>query len=108
MQFKSSPTAEAEGGILAHSVRASGLNFRKGRVLSRSDLNDLKSAGVEQVVIARLEKDDVGENDAAARIAAAAAGDQVRVGAAFTGRANLYALENGLALVNASLINEVN
>ena len=108
MEFKSSPVTQAEGGLLAHSVRASGLNFRKGRVLTRSDLEGLAQAGIETVVIARLGADDVCEDEAAARIAAAASSDHIRVGAAFTGRANLYALEHGLALVDANLVNDVN
>jgi molybdenum cofactor cytidylyltransferase len=108
MEFKASAVAQAEGGILAHSVRANGLNLRKGRVLSRADLEALGRAGVESVVIARLNNEDLGENEAAARIAAAAAGDHVRVGAAFTGRANLYAREHGLALVDAALVDRIN
>src|SRR5690348_14359951 len=108
MEFKSSHVAEAEGGILAHSVRVSTLNFRKGRVLTRSDLEGLAHAGVETVVIARLAAGDIGEDEAAARIAAAASGTHIRVGAAFTGRANLYALEHGLALVDANLVDDVN
>jgi len=108
MEFKASPVAQAEGGILAHSVRTNGLNLRKGRVLSRGDLEALGRAGVESVVIARLNNEDLGENEAAARIAAAAAGDHVRVGAAFTGRANLYAREHGLALVDAALVDRIN
>jgi len=108
MEFKASSVDQAEGGILAHSVRASGLNLRKGRVLSREDIEALQRAGVESVVIACLDNEDLGENEAAARIASAAAGDHVRVGAAFTGRANLYAREHGLALVNAALVDRIN
>src|SRR5690349_18819185 len=108
MEFKSSPVIDSEGGILAHSIRANGLNFRKGRILSQADVEELKRARVESVVIARLAADDVGEDRAAARIAAAAAGEHVRVGAAFTGRANLYALEHGLALIEPALVDQIN
>src|SRR5579871_5081141 len=99
MRFGSCPVREAEGGILAHSVRAGAVAFRKGRVLSSDDVAALAKAGVERVVVARLDQDDVGEDVAAARIAEALAGKGVRVGAAFTGRANLYALEHGVALI---------
>jgi molybdenum cofactor cytidylyltransferase len=108
MQFGSSPVAAAQGGILAHSVRTSGLVFRKGRILSEADIAALIAAGLTSVVIARLEKNDVGEDEAAARLARALAGRHVRVGAAFTGRANLYALEQGLAIVDQARIDALN
>src|SRR5438309_989233 len=108
MEFGSSPVAAAQGGILAHSVRSHGLAFRKGRILSEADIAALIAAGVASVVIARPDENDVGEDDAAARLARALAGPHVRVGAAFTGRANLYALEQGLAIVDPVRIDAVN
>ena len=46
--------------------------------------------------MARLVANDVPEDDAAARIARAVAGDNVQIGAAFTGRADLYATAAGV------------
>jgi molybdenum cofactor cytidylyltransferase len=60
------------------------------------------------VIAARLEPDDVPEDAAASRIAAALAGAGARVGAAFTGRANLYATADGLAIIDGSLVNSLN
>ena len=37
MKFGRMPAGEAAGAILAHSVKASGLSFKKGRVLSADD-----------------------------------------------------------------------
>src|ERR1700726_2957741 len=108
MQFGSVPVAAALGGILAHSVRSDRLVFRKGRVLSKTDVAALITAGVDSVVVARLEENDVGENEAAARLAQALAGAHVRIGAAFTGRANLYALEHGLAVIDQARVDAVN
>lgn len=106
MQFGSVPLDKAEGGILAHAVREA--RFKKGRVLSADDVAALRAAGLKEVVIARLEADDVPEDEAAARIATRSAGAHVQVGAAFTGRANLYALENGVAVVDAERVNAIN
>jgi molybdenum cofactor cytidylyltransferase len=108
MEFSSVPVARAEGGILAHQVRAGERVLKKGRVLSADDLRALAGAGVQTVVIARPGKDDVGEDKAASRLAQALAGSWVTVGAAFTGRANLYAAVDGLALVDAPAVDALN
>jgi molybdenum cofactor cytidylyltransferase len=110
MQFGRFPLSGAVGAILAHGIRQGTLSFRKGRVLSAEDVAALRDAGLSDVTIAWLEPGDVGEDEAAARVAAtlAGAGRSVRAGAAFTGRTNLYARQAGLALVDAVAIAEVN
>jgi molybdenum cofactor cytidylyltransferase len=108
MQFGSVPIDAALGAILAHSVRVGGKLFKKGRVLTAQDIAALREAGRSEIVVARLESGDVPEDEAAARIAAKCAGENVRVGAAFTGRANLYALEPGLAVVDAARADAIN
>ncbi|HEY0106936.1 MAG TPA: NTP transferase domain-containing protein, partial [Rhizomicrobium sp.] len=60
------------------------------------------------VAAARLEDGDIGEDEAAARVAAPAAGPAVRIGAAFTGRVNLYAEAEGLVRIDAATIDAVN
>ena len=109
MQFGRSPVAQAAGAILAHGVRQGGLSFRKGRVLSDDDIAQLEDSGISEIIVARLEPGDVAEDQAAARIAqAAGGGEHVRVGAAFTGRANLYAQAHGLALIDTDAIQGAN
>ena len=108
MWFGSTSIDKALGGILAHSVRAGGMLFKKGRVLSVDDIAALRADEHGSVVIARLDAGDVPEDEAAARIAARLAGTHVRVGAAFTGRSNLYALENGLAVVDEARVDALN
>jgi molybdenum cofactor cytidylyltransferase len=108
MKFGPVSVAEAEGGIVAHAVRAGALLFKKGRVLTADDVAALKSAGVEQLVVAGLEPGDVPEDEAAVRIARKLGGEGVRVGAAFTGRSNLYATTDGLAVLDPECIDAVN
>ena len=108
MQFGPSPVGSALGAILAHGVRADGVLFKKGRVLSATDIRQLETAGIRQVVVARLEDGDMGEDEAAAAIARGAAGAATRVGAAFTGRANLYATEAGLAVIDRARADGLN
>jgi molybdenum cofactor cytidylyltransferase len=69
MQFGSVPIAEAEGALLAHSRRLNGRLLRKGHVLGAADIAALSAAGDREIVVARLEGDDIAEIDAAQRIA---------------------------------------
>src|SRR5258706_13550094 len=108
MQFAAVPTADATGAILAHGVRAGEARFKKGRALSSADVATLKQAGVTSVVVARVERDDVPEDQAAARIAGGCAGKGARIGAAFTGRVNLYATADGVARIAPDSVNALN
>lgn len=108
MQFGSCPVGSAQGAILAHSVRADGQLLKKGRVLSSDDIALLLRSSHSDVMVARLEENDVSENEAAERIARPAANDTVRVGAASTGRSNLYATADGLALIDEAALVALN
>ena len=77
MRFGEVPVAEAEGAILAHSLKLGPTALKKARVLSPADLELMAASGLSRIVVARLEPGDVGENEAARRIAEAAAGDGV-------------------------------
>jgi molybdenum cofactor cytidylyltransferase len=108
MKFGPVPLADAQGGILAHSLRTGDHVLKKGHVLGSADIAQLRDAQIEKVVIARLEDGDVPENEAAARVAQHLAGDGIRVAQAFTGRANLYATKSGLLLIDPECINGIN
>jgi len=104
MKFGRVPIAEAQGAILAHGAGT----FRKGRTLSAADVEALRAANIDAVMIARLESGDVPEDQAAARIGKAAAGAHTTVSAAHTGRTNIYAKERGLLVVDATRIDAIN
>ncbi|WP_448205076.1 NTP transferase domain-containing protein [Azospirillum sp. sgz302134] len=108
MFFGPLPLREAEGAILAHSARRGPVSFKKGRVLSADDIAALRDAGFTTVTVAKLDPDDVGEDEAATRIAAALRGGSVTVGAAFTGRVNLFAETRGLFVPDAARIDALN
>jgi molybdenum cofactor cytidylyltransferase len=108
MKFGTIAAAAAEGAILAHSLRADGRVLRKGRVLSADDVTAFLAGGITELVAAQLEENDVPEDEAAARIAARIAGPNVRIGAPFTGRTNLFATTDGLACIDAERIAAVN
>jgi molybdenum cofactor cytidylyltransferase len=108
MKFGEVPIAEAEGAILAHSLKLGTVALKKARVLSRADLDLIAASGLSRIVVARLEPGDVGEDEAAREIAAAVAGDGVEVAAPFTGRANLHAQARGLLVFDRERLNRLN
>jgi molybdenum cofactor cytidylyltransferase len=108
MKFGEVPVAEAEGAILAHSLKLGTAALKKARVLSRADLDLIAGAGLSHIVVARLERDDVGEDEAARAIAAAVAGDGVEAAAPFTGRANLHAQARGLLVFDRERLDRLN
>lgn len=112
MQFGKVPLAEAEGAILAHSVMEGGGRFRKGMLLGPDEIAALAAAGVHDVMIARIEVGDVGEDVAAARLANALVPDLSAAGlaasAAFTGRVNLNATRAGIVEMDVGAIHALN
>jgi molybdenum cofactor cytidylyltransferase len=91
MKFGPVPLAEAEGKILGHNVAGEDgrRRLRKGRALTRKDLEVLAELRRTRVYVAELEPGDVEENLAAERVARAAAGKGIRLTRASTGRVNL-------------------
>jgi molybdenum cofactor cytidylyltransferase len=108
MKFGPVPLADAEGAILVHSRMAGDRRLRKGQTLAADDIAALAGAGIDSVIVARLEAGDVGENMAAERIAAAICGPGLRPGATGTGRVNLFAEANGVATLDAARIDRLN
>jgi molybdenum cofactor cytidylyltransferase len=108
VRFGAVPLHEAEGAIAAHSIRIPGLELRKGARVDASALAALQQAGIAEIVVARLEPDDVTENEAATALAAAIAGPQVTIEPAFTGRANLFAARAGVVRVDRARIDALN
>lgn len=100
MKFGPVPVAAAVGNLLAHGIQAGGRRLKKGHVLTEADATALAAAGIETVITARLEPGDVPEDEAARRIATRAAGPGTRANAPFTGRANLYAVAPGVAVLD--------
>jgi molybdenum cofactor cytidylyltransferase len=108
MKFGPVPPAQAEGATAVHSIRHDGLVLKKGTLIGPAEAAALEAAGIGEVMIARLEPGDVPEDVAAAEIAAAVAGEGVRVDRAFTGRANLFADEPGVLVVDKEAIDRLN
>lgn len=108
MRFGEVPVAEAEGAILAHSLRLGATALKKARVLSAADLDTIAAAGIARIVVARLEAGDVGEDEAARRVAVAAASAEIEVATPFTGRANMFAKAPGLLVFDPDRLDRLN
>jgi molybdenum cofactor cytidylyltransferase len=108
MIFADLPVIEAEGALLVHSIKVGKLAFRKGRKLSSDDVRALADAGRATVTVARLDRDDVGEDAAATRIAEALAGPNVTLATAFTGRCNVLATAAGVLVVDRERLDRIN
>lgn len=112
MRFGPVPVAEAEGAVLAHSLRIGGRKLPKGRVLGAGDIAALAAAGIGRVTVARLDPGDVGEDAAAARLAEALvpAPDPagLRLTSPHAGRVNLNATAPGIVEIDVPRIHALN
>ncbi len=108
MKFGPVPVDEAEGAVLAHTARLGGRVLAKGLVLDAAAQAALHRAGWRDVVVARLEADDVGEDEAAIRFATSLARPGLSCIPAGTGRVNLTAMSAGLFRADTARVDALN
>lgn len=112
MRFGPVPVKEAEGAVLAHSVKLEGGKLKKGLRLAADHLEKLRAAAIDEVIVARLDPDDVTEDAAALRLARALVPDPgaagLRLTNAFTGRVNLLAEGPGVVELDRARIDALN
>jgi len=108
MKFGPVAPADALGATAVHSIRQGELVLKKGTLISAKEVAALEAAGIREIVVARLEPGDVSEDQAAAEIATAAAGEGVRIDHAFTGRCNLFAACAGVLVIDKDAVDRLN
>src|SRR5438445_544199 len=108
MRFGPASPADAIGGVTVHTLRQGALVLKKGTTVGPAEVEALKKTGVKEIVVVRLEKGDVSEDEAAASIAQAVAGEGVNVERAFTGRSNLFAAKAGVLVVDRAAVDRIN
>jgi molybdenum cofactor cytidylyltransferase len=108
MKFGPVSPREAQGATAVHTIRQGPLVLKKGTLIGPAEVSALEAAGIKDVVVARLEPGDVSEDQAAAEIAKAVAGQGVHLDRAFTGRANLFAEHPGVLVVERDAIDRLN
>lgn len=108
MRFGPVPLEEAEGAILAHAVDTGERRLRKATVLGPDEIAALRAAGLTEVIAAVLSPGDLGEDEAATRLAEALVVEGVEAKPAATGRVNLHATEGGVFRVDKALVDAFN
>jgi molybdenum cofactor cytidylyltransferase len=109
MRFGPVPLDQAQGGVLAHSLDTPAGRLRKGTVVGPAELAALSAAGLAEVTVARLDPDDVPEDDAALSLAQAlVSGPGLRLAPVGTGRVNIHATGPGLLRLDAAAIHAAN
>ncbi|MBI2254931.1 MAG: NTP transferase domain-containing protein [Proteobacteria bacterium] len=110
MIFGELPLDDCLGAILAHSQRVGSEMFRKGRELSGADIAALRASGLTHLTVAKLQPGDIGENEAAHRLASAliGAGKKLLLDPAFAGRVNIHAATAGVVALEPAGIDALN
>ncbi len=108
MKFGPVAPKDAIGGVTVHAIRQESLVLKKGTRIGRDEAEALIRAGVREIVVARLDEGDVSEDAAASGIAEALAGEGVTIERAFTGRANLFASQAGVLVVDRAAVDRLN
>jgi molybdenum cofactor synthesis domain-containing protein len=105
---------EAVGLPLAHDIteivpgKHKGPAFRRGHIIRQEDVAKLLDVGKANIYVMELEKDELHEEDAARRLAKAAAGDNLELTDPSEGRVNLVAKIPGLLKVDSDLLYRLN
>jgi molybdopterin biosynthesis enzyme len=108
------PVEEAIGLPLAHDIteivpgKHKGPAFRRGHIVRQEDISKLLDVGKRNLYVMELEKDELHEEDAARRLAKAAAGKNLNLSDPSEGRINLIATVSGLLMVDADLLYRFN
>jgi molybdenum cofactor synthesis domain-containing protein len=108
------PVEESIGTVLCHDIteivpgKFKGRAFKKGHIIEESDIPILLRLGKEHLYVWELSQGLLHENEAATRLASAAAGGGIRFSEPVEGKVALIADYSGLLKVNVPLLQEVN
>jgi hypothetical protein len=112
--MKDVPVEKAVGMVLCHDItrivpgESKGPAFRKGHVVREKDIPLLLDLGKRRLYVFTLEEGELHEDDAAERIATAAAGQGVRLTQPVEGKVNLVASQKGLLMIHVSALERIN
>ncbi|MDA8228045.1 MAG: molybdopterin-binding protein [Desulfitobacterium hafniense] len=112
--MKKVKTEDAVGMILCHDLTKivpgefKGAAFKKGHIVKQEDVEELLKMGKEHLYIWENDENSLHENEAALRIARAAAGSSLELCEAGEGKVNLVASCKGLLKINVEALAEAN
>jgi molybdopterin biosynthesis enzyme len=105
---------DAVGTVLAHDItrivagKTKGVGFKKGHIVCAEDIPELLKIGKKHLFILELGSDQLHEDDAALRIARAAAGRRLEWTRPREGKTNLIARNDGLLKIDVDALLEIN
>jgi hypothetical protein len=108
------PVEEAVGLPLAHDIteivpgKHKGPAFRRGHIVRKEDISKLLDVGKRNLYVMELDSDELHEEDAAYRLAKAAAGPNLKLVGPSEGRVNLVAEISGLLKIDSDLLYRFN
>jgi molybdenum cofactor cytidylyltransferase len=108
MKFGLQRLEDCEGTLLAHALSLPGGRLRKGHVLTAQDIALCKQAQIDTLTVAALDPGDVAEDAAAEKLAQMLLAPSIRAGDSRTGRANLYAVGNGVLTYDLAVLSKFN
>jgi len=112
--MKTIPVQEAVGTVLGHDLtrivpgRSKGPAFRRGHVIRPEDIPGLLQIGKDNIYVFDLQQGFVHEDEAARRIAVAAAGPGLNLSEPSEGKITLTAAHDGLLSVDVDALRELN
>jgi len=104
---------DAVGMVLAHDLTQiipgefKGSKFKKGHVIVPEDIDIMLSMGKKHLFVVDKEETDIHEDEAAMRIAVAAAGKGIRLVTPGEGKVELVAEQDGLLKINTAMLNQL-
>ena len=108
------PVDNAVGMVLGHDIteivpgRFKGPAFKRGHLIRPQDVDRLRDLGKENIAALELGPGWVHEDDAAHRLATAAAGAGIALSAPSEGKVNLVATSDGLLKIAVERLNSIN
>jgi molybdenum cofactor synthesis domain-containing protein len=112
--MKAVPVYEAEGMVLCHDIteivpgKVKGRAFKKGHIVRSKDIPKLLDLGKEHLYVWEVNENVLHEDDAAMRIAKAAAGPGITLKEPVEGKVELVAATAGLLKINTRALEEIN
>lgn len=112
--MKSVAVQQAEGMVLCHDVteivrdQFKGRAFKKGHIIRQEDIPKLLEIGKEHIYVWEIDDNTLHENEAAMRIAHAAAGNGTWLNEPSEGKVELKSAAKGLLKIKADVLAEIN
>ena len=106
--LKIKPLKNCLNSRLAHSIKANNKLLKKGLVLKKQDIFNLKKDGVKELYVFQESKTDINENMASYKIAKFLSGRNIYCAKPVNGRADLFSTINGMIDFNCKLLASLN